>query len=136
MKRVLLAALLVFIPSVSWSEEPVRNEWTQSGMNESAEVDLKKAESKMADLLRRLHLKAKGYPEAIKKLEAAQKAWANYRDLQIQALWPNTEHMHYGSVHPMCVMNMKATLTEARNKELESMLSTPEGDACLPFWPQ
>ncbi len=141
MKHALIASLLLIliaiflIPIMTQCEQPVTHAFTQGEMNESAAADLKKAELKMADLLKSLHLRAKDYPKAEKKLRAAQNAWASYRDLQIEALWPRTEANCYGSVHGFCILSMKTEFTETRIKQLEAMLSTPEGDVCLSLWP-
>lgn len=109
---------------------------TQLEMNQSAGADLESAEAKMNAAMTRLLALAADKPQSIAKLQRAQAAWRAFRDAHVAAYWPSDAPQSvYGSVHPMCVANELARLTEARAKELQSMLVREEGDVCACFWP-
>ena len=61
---------------------------------------------------------------AEKALIKAQRAWVDYRDGQCEA---EGFQARGGSMEPMLVSGCKATLTEARTKELKALADGPEG---------
>ena len=135
MKTPILIAVLVLVPIAASCGEKTAFVETQRDIEQSWSDDFQKSEAQMKTLIDRLVQKAKGKPEAIKKLQSAQAAWERYRDAQVEALWPDPAITNYGSAHAMCVGTIKAQLTEARIKELEAMLTPQEGDVCA-SWPE
>ncbi len=96
---------------------------TQSDMNQSADADYKKADAALN----------KTYQNVLKKLDAsgkadlksAQNAWIKYRDLDCKFQSAGSAG---GSIHSMIVAGCLSDKTEARTKELDSLLHCQEGD--------
>jgi uncharacterized protein YecT (DUF1311 family) len=106
---------------------------TQADINASAGAQMKSAEKAMAEALDRLMQNPD--QQAVGKLRKAQAAWEAYRDAQIEALWPSRQPpLSAGTVFPACVAFARATLTEARTKELKQMSAGEVGDTCAPEW--
>jgi len=97
-------------------------------MNECAGKDLHRAEARLEKVLKDLGI-SKDSPE--------QKAWENYRDAQLAALYPGlpVEKIiaEYGSVYPMCYATLKTKLTEGRIRDLQALTSPGEGDVCAGY---
>lgn len=95
---------------------------TQTDLNQCADKELRRAEARLAALLKRL---------AIDPNRPEQKAWEAYRDAQLNAIYPqsNDPQGEYGSVYPMCWANLKKALTEGRIRDLKAAEKS-EGDAC------
>ena len=66
----------------------------------------------------------------IKNLKTAQKAWLRYRELQINAKFPNYSDSHYGSMLFMCVSDYSIQITEDRIHELEQWLIGSKDEDC------
>jgi uncharacterized protein YecT (DUF1311 family) len=132
--HLLIAAVLLASPAAS--QEQLAHELTQAGMNEAAAQRLHAAEQEMNSAIESLVVRAGSNADAIAKLRNAQAAWAVYRDAQLATLWPFPERTWYGSVYPMCFADVKTQLTEARTRELRSMLAHEEGDVCASQWPE
>ena len=67
----------------------------------------------------------------IRNLKNAQRAWIQFRDAEMKAMYPDRKPGYYGSVQPMCWYNYKARLTEEREAKLKIWLEgIPEGDVC------
>jgi len=131
---MIVAVLILSLPAAS--QEALPHELTQAGMNEAAAERLRSAEQDMNRAIESLVARAGSNADAIAKLRKAQAAWEAYRDAQLATLWPFPERTWYGSVYPMCVADVRSELTEARTKELRSMLAPEEGDACASQWPE
>jgi uncharacterized protein YecT (DUF1311 family) len=71
-------------------------------------------------------------PEFIVKLRASQRTWVQFRDAQLEAMFPSKDKQgSYGSVYPTCAANELNELTEARIRQLRVWLDgTKEGDVC------
>jgi uncharacterized protein YecT (DUF1311 family) len=133
-RHLVLATLLFALPALG--EDRIAPEHTQAGMNETAARRLGAAETAMKQSLDALVKRAGARAVPIAKLREAQTAWERYRDAQLGVRWPSPDAASYGSVFPMCFASAKAELTEARLRELRSMLDRHEGDACAPPWPE
>jgi len=101
---------------------------SQSDMNECAGKDLHRAEARLEKVLKDLGI-SKDSPE--------QKAWENYRDAQLAALYPDlpVEKIiaEYGSVYPMRYATLKTKLTEGRIRDLQALPGPGEGDVCAGY---
>jgi uncharacterized protein YecT (DUF1311 family) len=98
---------------------------TQTDLSECAGKELKRAEARLAALLKRLGVDPSN-PE--------EKAWEAYRDAQLKAIYPPVadERAAYGSIYPMCWAILKKKLTESRIRDLKA-LTAVEGDGCLGY---
>ena len=72
-------------------------------------------------------------PAYRKKIETAQKAWAAYREAELELLYPaEDKQANYGSMYPMCCANDRAQLTRRRSREIRALL---RGDnKCAEEW--
>ncbi|MCF0038695.1 lysozyme inhibitor LprI family protein [Dyadobacter fanqingshengii] len=69
--------------------------------------------------------------EFIKNLRTSQRLWIQFRDAEVRARYPQREPGYYGSVHSMCLANLKTELTNERIKVLRVWLTgIEEGDVC------
>jgi uncharacterized protein YecT (DUF1311 family) len=92
---------------------------------------LKSADDELNAAYHQLLRKAAGDAVALRKIEAAQRAWIIFRDAQIAAFYPaEDKQREYGSVSPMCADLLLADLTRERTKMLKEMLDSGEGDVC------
>lgn len=94
---------------------------TQLAMNECAEKGLRAVETRLNALLKKLGIGAD---------DQAQKAWESYRDAQLEAIYPREHIGDYGSVYPMCLAKLKATLVEGRIRDLKALTTSGEGEVC------
>lgn len=69
----------------------------------------------------------------IKNLKKSQRTWIQFREAEMNMMYPERETGYYGSVHPMCWSMYKTELTEERTKKLKKWLAgQEEGDVCAP----
>jgi uncharacterized protein YecT (DUF1311 family) len=131
---LLIVGLLLACPALS--QERLPPERTQAGMNGAAAQRLESEERQMQKVFESLVARAGSNTAALEKLRQAQAAWESYRNAQLVVRWPCAEQGLCGSVYPMCFADLKAVLTRARTRELQSMLHAEEGDACASQWPE
>lgn len=100
--------------------------------NENAAQELKATEEKLAAVLQQVRETYKGDTKFLRALEKSQVAWANYRDAQLNLVFPNRdERLGYGTVFPMCWSVWKAKLITSRIDELKQWIhGIAEGDVC------
>jgi len=104
---------------------------TQADLTQCAGNDLKSADDELNAAYHQLLRKAAGDAVALRKIEAAQRAWIIFSDAQIAAFYPaEDKQREYGSVSPMCADLLLADLTRERTKMLKEMLDSGEGDVC------
>ncbi len=142
MKRMVIVALVsVGVLSAQSAQPNASSCWdramTQGAMNACASQDFQSADRKLNRIYRELLKRYRKYPRFIRALKKAQRAWITMRDAEIEMAYPGyLEHPEkYGSVLPMCLANLKASLTEERIKFLKQWLDPKreEGDVCA-FW--
>ncbi len=141
MKRIVIAALvLIGVLSAQSAPTNASSCWdrtTQGAMNACASRDFQAADRKLNRIYRELLKRYRKYPRFIRALKKAQRAWITMRDAEVAMAYPGyLEHPEkYGSVLPMCLANLKASLTEDRIKFLKQWLNPKrkEGDVCT-FW--
>lgn len=100
--------------------------------NESAAQELKAVEEKLAAVLQQIRETNKDDSKFLSALEESQVAWANYRDAQLNLVFPNRDdRLGYGTVLPMCWSVWKAKLTITRISELKLWIDgIEEGEVC------
>ena len=76
----------------------------------------------MKGVYERLLSKAKQIPGATAKVEAAEKAWIQYRDAYMEALYPEEDKQRaYGTVYPMDYADFCTGLTQKQIEALREM---------------
>lgn len=94
--------------------------------------DFKSADQELNRVYQQVLQTYKEQPEFIAKFRAAQKAWLQFRDAHLEAMFPaKDKYANYGSVYPMCASILLSELTEARIKQLRvCLVGFEEGEAC------
>ena len=105
---------------------------TQGDLDEQACGQLHKVDVAMNEIYSRVLKEYAKDAEFIAKLKIAQKAWAAFRDAQLDALFPKADKQaEYGTVYPMCHCIDLQSLTEERTRQLKAWADgIPEGDVC------
>jgi uncharacterized protein YecT (DUF1311 family) len=103
---------------------------TQFELNKCAGDDAGRAQQEMEAAHAELLKLAADDPGAVKKLKAAQTAWLAYMDAHIEEIYPSEDPHYYGSVHPMCIANIRADLMRQRTKMLRKIMEHEEGEVC------
>ncbi len=105
---------------------------TQAAMNTCAAADFARADAALnatyAEVMARLARDEQGRA----RLVAAERAWIAYRDAQCDFESNDTAG---GSIHPMLVLQCRATLTQSRDRQLLTFLHCQEGDLACPVPP-
>lgn len=120
-------ALLVF-PQICKPQEKKKPKscWdtalTQLAMNECAGKELSTAQTRLDALLKKL---------GVGPDDPAQKAWENYRDTRLEAIYPRDNVRDFGSVYAMCFAQLRTRLVKGRIRDLNALTTSGEGDACL-----
>jgi uncharacterized protein YecT (DUF1311 family) len=130
----LLLALLVAAPANA--DGAASQGATQAGMAKESAHRARAADAELEQILQALNTQARGNSHATAKLARSQSAWEAYRDAQLELTWPSSDPQRYGSVYPMCVADLRASLTQRRSEELRALLTRAEGDVCAPGWPE
>jgi len=105
---------------------------TQFEMNNCANKGYKSTDEKLNQVYKLIQKKYANDSAFLNKLKIAQKAWLQYRDAQLDMMYPHkNENDYYGSVFGMCENNYLEKLTIERIKILQQWLDgTEEGDVC------
>ncbi len=93
---------------------------SQTEMNIEACNKCKKADQKLNLIYKKILTEYKEDTIFIRKLIIAQKAWLAFRDAHLDAYYPDTTSMFYGSVNPMCRCIILEELTKKRINELNA----------------
>lgn len=111
--------------------DPCANALTQFEMNQCAAQEYQRADAELNRIYQQLLSINKEDRQFIANLRVAQKAWVNFRDAQMEAVYPAPDTLaKYGSVFPMCYRLAQKELTIERTKQLKRMLKREEGDVC------
>jgi len=96
---------------------------SQMAMNTCASEEAGRAEARLNDVYRNLLTLSAKQVEALAKIKAAQKAWTDYRDAYLEAMYPAKDKMgEYGSIYLMQENLIRARLTDQHTAELKEML--------------
>jgi len=98
---------------------------TQAALNVCASEDAKRADVVLNNIYRKLLSQVTDQPEAAAKIKMAEKAWIAYRDAYIDATYPaKDKQAEYGTMYPMEVDLLYATLTRRQVTALKEMLQS------------
>lgn len=106
---------------------------TQSQLNACADQDFLAADKLLNEVYQQILREYADDPLFLERLRDAQRAWLQFRDAQIAALFPHQDdgQVHYGSLFPMCKAGWLAELTDQRIEQLRLWLEgSEEGDGC------
>jgi uncharacterized protein YecT (DUF1311 family) len=105
---------------------------TQFELNQCAGSDLDATDKELNKVYQQILKKYADDPVFIAKFKAAQRAWLQFRDAELAAVYPHeSEPAYYGSVLPMCHAGEKARITFLRVKELKRWAEgIDEGEVC------
>jgi uncharacterized protein YecT (DUF1311 family) len=105
---------------------------TQLDLNECSANAAKAADAELNRVYQAIQKKYHDDPVFIQKLKIAQRAWIQFRDAQINMLYPHSnETNYYGSIFPLCYQTELTRLTNERIKTLQRWLDGQgEGDGC------
>jgi uncharacterized protein YecT (DUF1311 family) len=96
---------------------------SQMAMNTCASEEAGRAEARLNDVYRDLLSLSAKQVEALAKIKAAEKAWTDYRDAYLEAMYPAKDKMgEYGSVYLMEANLIRAKLTDQHTAELKEMV--------------
>lgn len=96
---------------------------TQIELNQQAGAVYREVEGKLADSYAKLS--ARLSPTSKSRLQAAQEAWARYRDLECAFIGTATEG---GTIQSTMITQCKTELTTRRLKDVDAQLNCEEGD--------
>ncbi|WP_287130426.1 lysozyme inhibitor LprI family protein [Candidatus Cyanaurora vandensis] len=102
---------------------------SQREMNNTACTQSKSADTELNKVYGQILRDYKADTLFIEKLKQAQRAWLQYRDAHLAALYPG-DPSQYGSVNSMCQCQVLEQLTANRVTELKQWLQGVEGDVC------
>lgn len=107
---------------------------SQLEMNQEAATTYKAADKEL-NLVYQKILNLKEYSddaEFIAKLKQSQRLWIQFRDSEMEMMFPHKdERNYYGTIFPLCWNSQLTKLTEERTKTLKIWLEgIEEGDAC------
>jgi uncharacterized protein YecT (DUF1311 family) len=105
---------------------------SQMEMNQRAAGELKSAEKAMDSVYQQIRKQNADDKVFLDRLDAAQSAWAAFRDAELEAIFPShPKQAEYGSVYPMCYATWKRKLTIERTRQLKLwVVGVKEGDVC------
>lgn len=104
---------------------------SQQDLQICADQEANRVDAQLNRTYQRLMAKAKNDPVAVKKIEAAERAWMVFRDAQLEATYPHEDKQaEYGTAYPMCVLLLKNDLARQRTRMLSKMLNSVEGEVC------
>jgi uncharacterized protein YecT (DUF1311 family) len=96
---------------------------TQAEMNVCANEEAIRVDAELNSVYRTLLSKAGSQPEAIVKIQNAEKAWIAYRNAYIEAMYPaKNKRAEYGTIYPMEVDLLYAKLTRQQVAALKDLL--------------
>jgi uncharacterized protein YecT (DUF1311 family) len=130
--------LALVLPISVLAEEPQPSCYdspSQAGLNACAAGESTKADQQLNQVWKAIQAKYKDQPAFLEKLKTSQRLWLQFRDAEIAAHFPvgkgEDVAAQYGSVYPMCVSQLQASLTQQRIQQLQAWLNgAQEGDMC------
>ncbi len=100
----------------------IKNAHTQAELNQCAISEALHVDAELNSVYQNLLLKAKVVQGAQEKIKAAEDAWRLYRDAYIAAMYPvKDKQTEYGSMYPMDVDLLRASLTSEHIKDLREL---------------
>jgi len=136
MKRAVLFLLCAALPFAANAQQPdCKAPGTQVEIDACAGADFGKADAELNSVWKSIQAKYKDQPQLLEKLKASQRLWLQFRDAELEALYPLAKgqdgRVQYGSMYPTCYTGAKAKLTRQRTEQLKVWLDgAQEGDTC------
>ena len=127
MKKILILAVL-FLNSVAYAEEggiECKEDGTQQEMNKCAYDGFEKADKELNKVYTELRKAKKEDKLFLENLKKAQKAWLNFRDLELESQFTCQSkdlRMCFGSMYNLSYFSSKSELTKQRVKTLSWQL--------------
>jgi uncharacterized protein YecT (DUF1311 family) len=101
---------------------------SQAEINACAKDEDARADSELNEVYRLLLSKAEKEPEATAKVKGAERAWIQYRDAYLEAMFPEEDKMaYYGSKYPSDFNLVRASLSREQTKKLRELIKQYEG---------
>jgi uncharacterized protein YecT (DUF1311 family) len=127
--RILLFAVFVYISSIPCHSQEsaqfracTQKEVTQSGLNICASDEAARTDSELNEVYQHLLSRAKQVPGAEEKVKTAQRAWIQYRDAYLEAMFPSEDKQAYGTMYPMNFDLVRAGLTREHTTALRELI--------------
>lgn len=136
MKRALVFLVCAALPLAAVAQQPdCKAPGTQLEIDACAGADFSKADAELNSVWKSILAKYKDQPQFLDKLKASQRLWLQFRDAELEALYPVAKgqdaRIQYGSMYPTCYTGAKAKLTRQRTEQLKVWLDgAQEGDTC------
>lgn len=135
MRVLVLAVIAVLSPAPCRSQELAQPDKclqkaiTQLAINTCAGDAALRADSELNDVYRQLLSKAENEPGAIVKVRAAERAWIQYRDSYLEAMFPaKDKQASYGSEYPMSYAEVREGLTREHTRALRELIKQYDGE--------
>lgn len=126
MKKFFSFILFILIGYSSFSQ-------TQSEMNEAEHKNFLRADQELNQVYKKILNDYKEDSVFIKNFKVAQRIWIQFRDAEMNMMYPEREAGYYGSIHPMCWSIYLRELTNGRIKKLKQWVNGEErGNSCSP----
>jgi uncharacterized protein YecT (DUF1311 family) len=134
--RYILVAVFVVLGSLScYSQESAQfkactnKEETQTGLDRCADEEATRTNAELGRTYQKLKLLAKEIPGATEKIENAERAWIQYRDAYLVAMYPlKDKQANYGTIYPMDFALLRAELTQAQTMRLKELIKQYGGE--------
>lgn len=129
MKKLATIAVALIVSSTLYARV-CKEDGDQAQMNQCAYEEFLKADKELNRVYRQLRAKKKDDKFFLKKLTIAQRAWIQFRDAELESIFPcknEQKQMCYGSMYELLFYGTKAQMTKQRLKELRERIKTPTG---------
>jgi uncharacterized protein YecT (DUF1311 family) len=101
---------------------------SQAEINSCANDEDARADSELNDVYRLLFSMAEKESGATAKVKVAERAWIQYRDAYLEAMFPAEDKLaYYGSKYPSDFNIVRASLTREQTKKLRELIKQYEG---------
>ena len=124
MKKLLLTILLNhLVLAVTYS---------QTNINNDANQIYKDSDTELNELYKEILKEYSTDTIFIQAFRTSQLNWIKFRDSELKMKYPDRGSSgQYGSIHPLCISNYLAELTESRTERLKVWITgIEEGDVC------
>ena len=126
MNRIIFCSLLLLISCYSYSQ-------TQLEINNAEQQKFLTADKELNRIYKQILSDYKDDTAFVRNIKASQRLWVQFRDAEMNMMYPQREPGYYGSIHPTCWAVYKTELTNERTKKLRKWLTgQEEGDSCSP----
>jgi uncharacterized protein YecT (DUF1311 family) len=126
MRKVIIIFIIMIVSCTNTTE--VQSEFDS---NENTQTQLNRTDIELNKVYQEIFHLYEDDKQFIEHLNLSQKAWLQYRNAQLQALYPARDKREYGSVYSTCYDSAKARLASARIEELRVWLKgIEEGEVC------